>query len=285
MDAEGIIMLMRFYEKVGIPRDSMRLLLNSMGCEQCRPAYRELVRAYMDEHADELCDICMTRAEVNPLRAFDCKNPQCAAIMADAPKITDHLCDECREHYDAVKTLLDGAGVVYEEDYKLVRGLDYYTRTVFEVQVDNGMGAQNAIGGGGRYDKLAEEVGGRPTPGLGFALGFERCVLALEAAGVEFPRAQKCDLFVACVDDSVRARAFALVQECRDAGFTTEMDHQKRSLKSQFKLADKLGAARVAVLGPDELDAGEVTLRDMATHTEAKVRLEEVVGELGRAIS
>ena len=236
------------------------------------------------KHADELCDTCMTRAEMNPLRAFDCKNPQCAAIMADAPKITDHLCDECREHYDAVKTLLDGAGVVYEEDYKLVRGLDYYTRTVFEVQVDNGMGAQNAIGGGGRYDKLAEEVGGRPTPGLGFALGFERCVLALEAAGVEFPRAQRCDLFVACVDDSVRARAFALVQECRDAGFTTEMDHQKRSLKSQFKLADKLGAARVAVLGPDELDAGEVTLRDMATHTEAKVRLEEVVGELGRAI-
>ena len=284
IDAEAIIMLMRFYEKVGIPRDSMRLLLNSMGCEQCRPAYRELVRAYMDEHADELCDTCMTRAEVNPLRAFDCKNPQCAAIMADAPKITDHLCDECREHYDAVKTLLDGAGVVYEEDYKLVRGLDYYTRTVFEVQVDNGMGAQNAIGGGGRYDKLAEEVGGRPTPGLGFALGFERCVLALEAAGVEFPRAQRCDLFVACVDDSVRPRAFALVQECRDAGFTTEMDHQKRSLKSQFKLADKLGAARVAVLGPDELDAGEVTLRDMATHTEAKVRLEEVVGELGRAI-
>ena len=246
--------------------------------------WSEELRAYMDEHADELCDTCMTRAEVNPLRAFDCKNPQCAAIMADAPKITDHLCDECREHYDAVKALLDGAGVVYEEDYKLVRGLDYYTRTVFEVQVDNGMGAQNAIGGGGRYDKLAEEVGGRPTPGLGFALGFERCVLALEAAGVEFPRAQKCDLFVACVDDSVRARAFALVQECRDAGFTTEMDHQHRSLKSQFKLADKLGAACVAVLGPDELEAGEVTLRDMATHTEAKVRLEEVVGELGRAI-
>ena len=129
IDAEAIIMLMRFYEKVGIPRDSMRLLLNSMGCEQCRPAYRELVRAYMDEHADELCDTCMTRAEVNPLRAFDCKNPQCAAIMADAPKITDHLCDECREHYDAVKVLLDGAGVVYEEDYKLVRGI-FPTRSI-----------------------------------------------------------------------------------------------------------------------------------------------------------
>ena len=156
IDAEAIIMLMRFYEKVGIPRDAMRLLLNSMGCEKCRPAYRELVRAYMAEHADELCDTCNERAEVNPLRAFDCKNPQCAAVMAAAPKITDHLCDECLEHYGAVKALLDGAGVAYEEDYRLVRGLDYYTRTVFEVQVDNGMGAQNAIGGGGRYDKLAE---------------------------------------------------------------------------------------------------------------------------------
>ena len=204
--------------------------------------------------------------------------------MADAPKITDHLCDECREHYDAVKALLDGAGVVYEEDYKLVRGLDYYTRTVFEVQVDNGMGAQNAIGGGGRYDKLAEEVGGRPTPGLGFALGFERCVLALEAAGVEFPRAQKCDLLVACVDDSVRARAFALVQECRDAGFTTEMDHQKRSLKSQFKQADKLGARLILIVGGDELAAGKVKVRDMVSHDEELVDRSAVVEAVRRML-
>ncbi len=284
IDAEAIIMLMRFFEKVGIPASSMELLVNSMGCEKCRPAYRELVRAYLEEHADELCETCMTRAEINPLRAFDCKKEGCAAVMEGAPKITDHLCDDCRQHYADVLALLDGAGVAYAEDPTLVRGLDYYTRTVFEVQASDGLGSQNAIGGGGRYDKLAEEVGGRPTPGLGFALGFERCVLALEAAGVEFPKAQRCDLFVACVDDSVRGRAFALVQECRDAGFATEMDHQKRSLKSQFKLADKLGAARVAVLGPDELAEGVVTLRDMAAHTEAKVRLEEVVGELGRAI-
>lgn len=247
IDAEAIIMLMRFYEKVGIPRASMRLLLNSMGCEQCRPPYRELVKAYMDEHAAELCETCMTRAELNPLRAFDCKNETCATVMADAPKITDHLCEGCREHYDAVKALLDGAGIAYEEDPALVRGLDYYTRTVFEVQATDGMGSQNAIGGGGRYDKLAEEVGGRPTPGLGFALGFERCVLALEAAGVELPRAQRCDLFVACVDDGVRAHAFTLVQQCRDAGYICEMDHQHRSLKSQFKLADKLEIGRAHV--------------------------------------
>ena len=280
VDAEAIIMLMRFYEKVGIPAEVTRLYINSMGCDECRPAYRELVRAYMAEHADELCETCMTRAEVNPLRAFDCKNSGCAEVMEGAPRITDHLCDSCREHYAAVKELLDGAGVAYEENSKLVRGLDYYTRTVFEAQVIDGLGSQNAIGGGGRYDKLAEEVGGRPTPGLGFALGYERCTLALQAAGREFPKAQRCDLFVACVDASARAQAFALVQQCRDAGYVCEMDHQSRSLKSQFKLADKLGAARVAIMGPDELAQGCVKLRDMATREEELVSLGEVAAKL-----
>ena len=200
--------------------------------------------------------------------------------MEGAPKITDHLCDDCRSHYESVKELLDGAGVAYEENPKLVRGLDYYTRTVFEAQVVDGLGSQNAIGGGGRYDKLAEEVGGRPTPGLGFALGYERCMLALQAAGVEFPKAQRCDLFIACVDASVRAKAFGLVQACRDAGFVCEMDHQSRSLKSQFKLADKLGATRVAILGPDELEQGCVKLRDMASHEEEMVALGEVASKL-----
>lgn len=280
VDAEAIIMLMRFYEKVGIPTEATRLYVNSMGCDKCRPAYRELVRAYMAEHADELCETCMTRAEINPLRAFDCKNDKCAAVMENAPKITDHLCDDCRDHYASVLELLDGAGIEYVENPKLVRGLDYYTRTVFEVQVVDGLGSQNAIGGGGRYDKLAEEVGGRPTPGLGFALGYERCMLALQAAGVMFPKAQRCDLFVACVDASVRAKAFSLVQTARDAGFVVEMDHQSRSLKSQFKLADKLGAARVAILGPDELAQGCAKLRDMATREEQLVALDELVSKL-----
>lgn len=280
VDAEAIIMLMRFYEKVGIPTELTRLYVNSMGCDKCRPAYRELVRAYMAEHADELCETCMTRAEINPLRAFDCKNDKCAAVMENAPKITDHLCDDCRDHYASVLELLDGAGIEYVENPKLVRGLDYYTRTVFEVQVVDGLGSQNAIGGGGRYDKLAEEVGGRPTPGLGFALGYERCMLALQAAGVMFPKAQRCDLFVACVDASVRAKAFSLVQTARDAGFVVEMDHQSRSLKSQFKLADKLGAVRVAILGPDELAQGCAKLRDMATREEQLVALDELVSKL-----
>ena len=280
VDAEAIIMLMRFFVRIGIPAGDMRLLLNSMGCEKCRPAYREMVREFIRAHESEMCEECNRRADINPLRAFDCKNPECAAVMANAPKIIDHLCDDCREHYEAVKRYLDAAGIAYEEDSKLVRGLDYYTRTVFEVQVDNGMGSQNAIGGGGRYDKLAEEVGGRATPGLGFALGYERCVLALEAAGADTLVARGLDLFVVCVDDSARDRAFALVQACRDAGVQCDMDHQGRSVKSQFKLADKLGASFVMTLGPDELAAGEATLRNMASHEERTVALDAVAAAL-----
>lgn len=273
VDAESIIMLMRFFAAIGIPTASTRLLVNSMGCDACRPAYRDAVRAYIKAHADQMCDECLRRADLNPLRAFDCKNPDCAGIMTDAPKITDYVCDDCRKHYDAVKHYLSEADLLFTEDPTLVRGLDYYTRTVFEVQVTEGMGSQNAIGGGGRYDKLAEEIGGRPTPGFGFALGYERCVIALEAAGRMFPSAQRCDFFVASVDEALRAEVFGLVQACRDAGLVAEMDHQHRSLKSQFKLADKLGAQVVAVLGPDELASGSLTLRAMRTHCEYTVEI------------
>ena len=187
VDAEGIIMLMRFFNEIGIPSDAMELLINSMGCATCRPAYRDAVCAYMAQHEAELCEDCVRRMELNPLRAFDCKEEGCRAVMDGAPRIVDYLCDDCRAHYDEVKSYLDTAGIAYTEDAKLVRGLDYYTRTVFEVQATGIDGAQNAIGGGGRYDGLAEDVGGRATPGFGFALGFERCVLALEAAGHAFP--------------------------------------------------------------------------------------------------
>lgn len=280
VDAEAIIMLMRFYEAIGIAPESMRLLINSMGCSACRPAYRDKVRAYMHEHASELCEDCLERAEVNPLRAFDCKKPGCKEVMAHAPLITDYLCEDCKQHYDSVKTYLDAAGVAYNEDPALVRGLDYYTRTVFEVQVTEGMGSQNAIGGGGRYDKLAEEVGGRSTPGLGFALGYERCAIALQAQGKTFPRASRCDVFFACVDASTKKKAFSLVQQCRDAGIYAEMDHQNRSLKSQFKLADKLDAATVAILGPDEIAQGKVKLRNMTSHEEQMISFDALLGNL-----
>ncbi len=272
-DAEVITVLWRYFEALGIPAASMRLLLNSMGDENCRPAYREKVASFIRAHSADLCEECNRRADTNPLRAFDCKNPGCVAVMAEAPLLRDELCEECAAHYMAVKTHLNGLGIPYLEEPKLVRGLDYYTRTVFEVQVDAGLGSQNGIGGGGRYDRLMEEYGGPATPGLGFALGFERTLLAMQAAGVEIPAPPRAEVYIARVDDSVTAEVFALAQALRDSGIAAEFDHQGRSLKSQFKQADRLDARFVAILGPDELAAGEFTLRDMGTKEETRASL------------
>lgn len=282
-DAEVVALLVRYFEAVGLPRGRMRLLVNSMGDERCRPAYRDAVAAHIRANADGLCEECRRRADTNPLRAFDCKNERCQAVMADAPRITDALCGECREHYEAVKRRLDALGIAYEEAPRLVRGLDYYTRTVFEVQAE-GLGAQNAIGGGGRYDGLFATLGGAPTPGLGFALGFERTLLALQAAGVEPGASHGVAAYVAAVDESCRDAAFALAMALRDAGIAAELDHRARSLKAQFKHADKLGARIVVVLGPDELAAGQATVRDMETKEERKVALADVPSRVAALI-
>lgn len=280
VDAEVITVLWRFFEELGIPASSMRLLLNSMGDEHCRPAYRDKVAAFIREHSGDLCEECNRRAETNPLRAFDCKKPGCAAVMSQAPVLRDELCDECASHYAAVKARLDLLGIPYIEDPKLVRGLDYYTRTVFEVQADAGLGSQNAIGGGGRYDRLFEEYGGKPTPGLGFALGFERTLLCLGAAGSSVPALPRAQVYVARVTDDVAEAVFGITSGLRDAGVAAEMDHQARSLKSQFKQADRLGASHVVICGPDELVAGEVTLRDMQTKEESRITVAALAGVL-----
>ena len=276
-DAEVIIMLMHFFAELGIPRSSMTLLINSMGDDNCRPAFRNKIRDFILAHAEGLCEDCVRRADTNPLRAFDCKNASCQEILADAPHLADELCDDCRVHYQSVKRLLDAEGIEYTEAPRLVRGLDYYTRTVFEVQVTEGLGSQNAIGGGGRYDKLIECYGGKQTPGLGFAVGFERVLLALEAAGAGVFEAPALSAYVAAVDESTRAVAFSLTQQLRVAGISAEVDHQRRSLKSQFKQADKSGARLVVVVGPAELQAGSVTLRSMATREEQLVALDKLV--------
>lgn len=280
IDAEVIVMLMRYFGELGIPRQNMRLLINSMGDQACRPAYRDKIAAFIREHSATLCEECNRRAETNPLRAFDCKNPGCKDVMSSAPLLRDELCDDCAEHYSAVKGHLDDLAIPYIEDPSLVRGLDYYTRTVFEVQVDAGLGSQNAIGGGGRYDRLMEEYGGPATPGLGFALGFERTLLALEAAGVAVPGNLIAEVYVARVDASTGDAVFAIVQELRDAGIATETDYQARSLKSQFKQADRLGARAVVIVGPDEIAAGEVTMRDMTTKNETRIPVGDIVNRL-----
>ena len=272
-DAECIVMLMTFFERLGFASESLRLTINSMGDNQCRPAYRNKVRAFILDHKDQMCDDCLERAELNPLRAFDCKNAHCREVMADAPLAPDHLCDECASHYAQVKRYLDEAGIAYVEDPTLVRGLDYYTRTVFEVEVEGaGVGA---IGGGGRYDGLMELEGGKPTPGLGFAVGFERIALALEQQGVNMGASEPSCVYVACTPD-VRPAVFGCVLALRKAGVRTESDCQGRSLKSQFKQADKLGARLCVVLGTDEVAAGVVTIRNMQTHEQVQVPMTDL---------
>jgi histidyl-tRNA synthetase len=283
LDAEVIAMLMEYFAAVGIPRDRMRLLINSMGDEKCRPAYRDTIAAFIREHAAGLCDECARRAETNPLRAFDCKNPVCRETMSTAPLLRDELCDDCAAHYAAVKNHLDGIGVTYIEDPSLVRGLDYYTRTVFEVQAE-GLGAQNAIGGGGRYDRLMEQYGGQPTPGLGFALGFERTMLALRAAGVELPTPAVADVFVARVAPEAAQEVFEITQRLRSAGVAAEMDHQSRSLKAQMKAADRLGSLLVLLVGPEELSDRQVTVRDMAGKAEWRMPLDEIEEDVRLAL-
>ncbi|MDR0501586.1 MAG: histidine--tRNA ligase [Coriobacteriales bacterium] len=276
-DAEVIIALMRFFAACGIPQDAMRLFVNSMGDENCRPIYRNVVRDYINANASGLCDECRRRADTNPLRAFDCKNPSCVSVMQEAPKISAYLCDDCNEHYSKVKGYLANADIDYVQEPRLVRGLDYYTRTVFEVQVDTGLGSQNAIGGGGRYDRLIEEFGGKPTSGLGFAVGVERIALVLEALGVKTAGLPSPDVFVAAApapadyNSEVLKSVFACTLALRDAGIIAEQDLQSRSLKSQFKLADKLGARFCVVIGYDEVAAGKVRLRDLFTHEEQEL--------------
>ena len=273
-DAECIIMLMEFYRRLGFDLSKLRLLINSMGDPACRPAYRDKVRAFILDHADEMCDECRERAELNPLRAFDCKNDHCREVMRDAPLASDNLCDECRTHYEQVKRYLDEAGVAYVEDPTLVRGLDYYTRTVFEVEAPGaGVGS---IGGGGRYDGLVELEGGKPTPGVGFAVGFERIQLALEAQGVTLGGDTEPVVYVANAGAELRDKVFSATQVLRGTGVRTEADYQGRSLKSQFKQADKLGACLVVVLGGDELAEGKVRIRNMRTHEEELVAWDEM---------
>jgi histidyl-tRNA synthetase len=269
-DAEIVALLVRFFESLGIT--GVILLLNSMGDDACRPQYRDKVAGYIRSHGEQLCEECNRRAETNPLRAFDCKNPGCREVMAAAPLLRDELCPECAEHYAAVKRYLDDMGIAYTEDPSLVRGLDYYTRTVFEIQAP-GLGAQNAIGGGGRYDRLMEMYGGPATPGLGFALGFERTLLTMQAQGLEAPTHPIAEVYVARVSPDVAGDVFALAARLRETGIAAELDHQGRSLKAQFKHADRLGARYVAVVGPDELAAGEVTVRAMRTSEERKAPL------------
>ncbi|MCQ2752468.1 MAG: histidine--tRNA ligase [Coriobacteriales bacterium] len=275
-DAEVILMCMQFFEAIGFDRENIKLLVNSMGCEECRAPYEASVADYLRANLDGLCDDCKARAAGNPLRAFDCKNEACAAIMQNAPKFSDNLCDTCRSDFNQLLAYLDDFGIVYTIDPSLVRGFDYYTKTVFEFQVDAGLGVQNAIGGGGRYNKLSAELGGPDVPGIGFALGFARCMLALTECGrAPFDNVQ-VPVSVCATSDALKQEAFKIAQNLRKDGIAATVDLQGKSLKGQLKQAGKSGAKYCVIVGEDEFAAGEVQLKNMETSLSSNVAIDEL---------
>jgi histidyl-tRNA synthetase len=262
VDAEVIELLWRLYEELGLT--SLALQLNSIGDKQCRPQYLEVLRAYYRDKLDSVCDDCRARFDRNPLRLLDCKQERCQPIIAGAPPITDHLCEDCAAHFTDLKALLVSASVPFTLNPRLVRGLDYYTRTVFEVTPPD-EGAQSTIGGGGRYDGLIELLGGRPTPGVGFATGIERIILNLKRQAVAVPGQRGPDVYVAVQSPAARVPAFRLASELRRGGIAALVGASERSLKAQMRQADALGARYVAILGERELADSSVTLKDLAT--------------------
>ena len=277
VDAEIIVLAVEFLRALGL--QELKLHLNSVGCPKCRPVYRERLQEFFRPHLEELCTDCRSRFERNPLRLLDCKNEHCHALAEDAPRITDCLCDECRTHFAEVQSYLTAAGVPFELDANLVRGLDYYTKTAFEVKYTP-LGAQSAVAGGGRYDGLVEEVGGPPTPGIGFAVGLERVLLALEKQGLLPEEREAVDVFVVALGEAAQIPAFKLLHELRAAKLSAAMDFAGRSMKAQMKQANKKNARFVAILGEDEVKEASALLKDMKTSEQKKLALKDFVPAL-----
>jgi histidyl-tRNA synthetase len=270
-DAEILVMLMRFLG--GLALKNLNLQINSLGDPACRGPYRDEIQKFLRGKSEKLCEDCQRRVETNPLRVFDCKKEECQAQLADAPVVLDFLCPDCRRHFKQVKDLLDELRLPYAVNPRMVRGLDYYTRTAFEVVAGN-LGAQNAVCGGGRYDGLAEEIGGPSIPAIGFAIGFDRLVMLLPE---EKNFLRYADVFLAALGEEAQRKSFALAQELRDAGIWVEIDYEGKSLKSQMRKADRLKTPWVVILGEEELKKNRVVLRDMATKAQEEVPLTEIL--------
>jgi len=269
-DATVIMMADAVFQSLGIK--TAKLHLNSIGCTSCRPPYREKLIAYFEENKADLCPVCQDRLHTNPLRVLDCKNEGCRKISENAPKSADHLCDDCGRHFSELRELLDRNGVDYVVDTSIVRGLDYYTKTVFEF-IDPAIGAQSTICGGGRYSGLIASLGGPDTEGVGFGMGITRLIAALEASEHRLPDAPKPAVYIAPLGENAKAVAFTLAQQLRKNGVYAETDLCGRSLKAQMKYADKIGAKFSLIIGDNELDAGQSKIKNMATGEEAAVKL------------
>ena len=254
----------------------VKLYINSIGCKACRAEYNKALKAFFAPHVENLCYDCKNRYEKNPLRLLDCKEENCKKINAEAPSMLDYLCEDCKNHFEEVKSCLTLSGVEYEIDNRIVRGLDYYTRTVFEF-VSTAIGAQGTVCAGGRYDGLIESLGGPSVPAVGFAAGMERLLIVMEQTGVVIPEPEKPTVYLAGMDNDCRKKAFEIAASLRKAGVFAEIDHMERSVKAQFKYADKLGAKYVAVIGGNELAEGVMNVKNMSSGESEKVSFDNAV--------
>lgn len=273
-DAEIISLANTFFKELGVK--DLTLEINSIGCPTCRAEYHKALKTYFEGRKDELCDTCKDRLEKNPMRILDCKSPVCSEIAKDAPVVLDYLCDECREHFEKVKSYLNAQNIAFKVNPRIVRGLDYYTKTVFEF-ISEYIGAQGTVCGGGRYDGLIEELGGQKTPSLGFGLGIERLMLLMEAQGCEFPKESMPDLFIAALGEKAQLKAVEIANDMREEGFTCLYDVNGRGLRAQMKYANKLGAKYTIVLGDDEVESGIAKLKNMESGEETEIALQTFV--------
>ncbi len=273
-DADVILMADTIIKQLGIK--NVELKINSIGCPECRTEYHKALRAYFEDKKDQLCDTCLSRLEKNPMRILDCKSPICSEIAKDAPVITDYLCEECADHFAKLQSYLKNLGLEFTVDPKIVRGLDYYTKTVFEF-VTTDIGAQGTICGGGRYDGLIRQLGGQQTPALGFAMGLERLILTMENQGALLDEDEGCSLYIAPMDENAVPEAMKIAREIRLAGFNVEFDTIGRGLKAQMKYSDKIGASFTMVLGDNEISSKTAKLKNMKTGEQTEVKLDDAI--------
>ena len=276
-DATLISLAHSFLTELGIK--GVHLHINSIGCPECRPQYRDALKSYFASRKGELCETCLSRLDTNPMRILDCKSPICSGIAKDAPKTIDHLCPDCEAHFAALKSYLEAQDIPYTVNPSIVRGLDYYTRTVFEFIAD-GIGAQSTVCGGGRYDGLISELGGPKLPACGFAMGITRLILAMEASGVAVEKPKGPLLYIAPLGENARVKALSIVSALRKSGIVAECDIVGRSLKAQMKYADKIGAAYTLMLGDSEIETGKANLKRMSDSTQCEVALDGIEGYL-----
>lgn len=271
-DAEVIKLAYTVLKKCGL---SVKLYINSMGCPECRKKYNEALKGYFADKLDKLCPTCRERYYKNPLRILDCKEEGCKALCKDAPKIVDYLCDDCSSHFKKLQELLTNCGVAYEINPFIVRGLDYYTKTVFEF-VTTALGSQGTVCGGGRYDNLISQLGGTPTCGVGFGMGIERLLMLMEAENVVIPTHENVKLYIASMGDKAYKKAFEIASELRDKGVKAEIDHAGRGIKAQFKYADKIRAENVVTLGDNELLTGVAQIKNMADGKLTEIKISDI---------